>query len=572
MKRKIVLLLVLAALALLLPAALADEMPVPRSYVHLATPAKGERSAPVYSQPKTSSDKLLTLQEGETLEVVGDNGNYYLVLAEGQIGYLPRAKARLYGEPSAQEFPERIDEALAFVDAIPFRKETHLELNGPIHAGDKVDTLYVYLWDERQFTVEQSYIIPLDKPADTIDAGKLKKALNLTKWMGGRKTLTIQGSLDGERVVLFRSPVYISGENSELKNVTALSTAPDSLKDTKLSTAWKQTQNRRTLTVDISPAAEAVLVTLEWNTLPDSVTIELYDANRQLISSETRANGYYNDWISLPEGVATVSLTPEGREVSLSTLRVYADDYSRHGVQRWQEGPEKLDMLLVATHQDDELLFLGGTLADYLDRGAKVNVLYSADCGRMRIREALDGLWTAGLRSYPIFLGLPDKYTMSPTQAEAQWAKYDLQTLLVRAFRRYKPEVIVTQDFNGEYGHGQHKVTVKMTAEGVTLAADPAFDPESAQQYGVWQVKKLYVHSYQENEIVMDWTRPLDDTGVITPLFLTTEAYDKHRTQQAYFSMQNSGRDYDNTRFGLYFTAVGPDEAKNDFLEHINWQ
>ena len=69
----------------------------------------------------------------------------------------------------------------------------------------------------------------------------------------------------------------------------------------------------------------------------------------------------------------------------------------------------------------------------------------------------------------------------------------------------------------------------------------------------------------------MDWNRPLDETGVITPLFLTKEAYDKHRTQQAYFSIQKSDREYDNSRFGLYFTAVGPDEKKNDFLEHIDW-
>ena len=88
-----------------------------------------------------------------------------------------------------------------------------------------------------------------------------------------------------------------------------------------------------------------------------------------------------------------------------------------HAVQTWQESPDKLDLLLVSTHQDDELLFLGGTLADYAARGAKVNVLYTAEGERMRMREALDGLWTAGLRGYPIVLGLPDEMSMSETQA-----------------------------------------------------------------------------------------------------------------------------------------------------------
>ncbi|MBR3105685.1 MAG: PIG-L family deacetylase [Clostridia bacterium] len=557
------------ALAALLPlsAALADEMPVPRSFDTLCSPAKGERSAPVYSQPKTSSDKLMTLSEGETLTVIGYNGKYYLVDADGTTGYVPQGKVKLSGAPSADEIPEAIDPDLALSDPVPFRKETHLELTGSIHADRKLDTVYLYLWNERTFEVEYCFIASLDKPADTVSPSKLKAALNLTKWTGGRKTLTIQGSANGERVVLFRSPAYICGENSEPKNVTAMCSLPDNLRDTKLSTVV-----RGGVTVDIPAAAQAVLLTMEWNVRPDSFTAELFNAAGQLISSETHTTVYYNDWIALTPDACRAVITPMGSDVSLSTVRVYADDYSRHAVQTWQETQEKLDLLLVSTHQDDELLFLGGTLADYLARGARANVLYVAEGERMRMREALNGLWTEGLRNYPIVLGLPDEQSMSLTQAESRWAKYDPQKLLVRAFRQYKPEVIVTQDFNGEYGHGQHKAAVKMTAEGIALAADPNYDPESVQMYGTWQVKKLYVHCYKENQVVMDWNRPLDETGVITPLFLTKEAYDKHRTQQAYFSIQKSDKEYDNSRFGLYFTAVGPDENKNDFLEHIDWQ
>ena len=67
----------------------------------------------------------------------------------------------------------------------------------------------------------------------------------------------------------------------------------------------------------------------------------------------------------------------------------------------------------------------------------------------------------------------------------------------------------------------------------------------------------------------MDWNQPLDDTGVITPLFLATEGYDKHRSQHAYFSMQRDGTHYDNTLFGLCRSTVGPDVEGNDFLENI---
>ena len=94
--------LITAAL-LAMGAALADEMPVPRSFDTLCSPAKGERSAPVYSQPKTSSEKLMTLSEGETLTVIGDNGKYYLVDVDGKTGYVPYAKVKLSAAPGAAE-------------------------------------------------------------------------------------------------------------------------------------------------------------------------------------------------------------------------------------------------------------------------------------------------------------------------------------------------------------------------------------------------------------------------------------------------------------------------------------
>ena len=33
--------------------------------------------------------------------------------------------------------------------------------------------------------------------------------------------------------------------------------------------------------------------------------------------------------------------------------------------------------------------------------------------------------------------------------------------------------------------------------------------------------------------------------------------------------MENDGNRYDNRKFGLYFTTVGPDVKKNDFFENI---
>ncbi len=43
----------------------------------------------------------------------------------------------------------------------------------------------------------------------------------------------------------------------------------------------------------------------------------------------------------------------------------------------------------------------------------------------------------------------------------------------------------------------------------------------------------------------------------------------EHSSQTGAYAVKSHGT-YDNSKFGLYFTTVGEDEAKNDFLEHID--
>ena len=60
------------------------------------------------------------------------------------------------------------------------------------------------------------------------------------------------------------------------------------------------------------------------------------------------------------------------------------------------------------------------------------------------------------------------------------------------------------------------------------------------------------------------------------------EAFEKHKTQydltfridgyKKPLRVEITGTYYENTDFGLYATRVGPDEEKNDFLEHIEME
>ncbi len=108
------------------------------------------------------------------------------------------------------------------------------------------------------------------------------------------------------------------------------------------------------------------------------------------------------------------------------------------------------------------------------------------------------------------------------TVREARDARKGDESLqaVVAVLRRYRYSAVVAHDFEGEYGHAQHKLTADMLAKVVARAADPAYAPDSAEQYGVWQAKKLYVHLYPKNSITMDWTQPLYPDSPVTPILL----------------------------------------------------
>jgi hypothetical protein len=175
-----------------------------------------------------------------------------------------------------------------------------------------------------------------------------------------------------------------------------------------------------------------------------------------------------------------------------------------------------------------------------------------------------------GVRDYPDFINLKDEKVGSVEAGIKLWGGKDkVLSLVVERIRRYKPEVIVTQDLDGEYGHNQHKITARCAKYAIDAAADPSQYPESAQKYGAWQVKKLYHHLYKENALEMDWETPMDALGGKTPLEVAKIGMKEHSSQTGAYAVKSHGT-YDNSKFGLYFTTVGEDEAKNDFLEHID--
>ncbi len=283
-------------------------------------------------------------------------------------------------------------------------------------------------------------------------------------------------------------------------------------------------------------------------------------------------NEYYHTVLALNGIKHFRIIDTSGKRVQfkINDVFVFGEGELPDWVQQWQPTKKKADIMVIAAHPDDELLFFGGTIPVYdVEMNKDVVVVYMSYSNTTRRSELLNGLWSMGIRNYPVIGDFHDTYSSKLEDAYNRWRKDKVFEFIYGVLRRYKPEVVLTHDINGEYGHGAHKLCADAVRECVLHVAERGYDPESLKQWGAWQVKKLYLHLYPENQIVMNWSIPLNSFDGKTGLELAAEAYGYHITQQRTdFKVSDTG-EMSCACFGLVYTLVGPDEKKNDFLEHI---
>lgn len=304
------------------------------------------------------------------------------------------------------------------------------------------------------------------------------------------------------------------------------------------------------------------------------------------------AQGFVHDFLDLEAlfGTAPSSVTldfPNGK-VNLCELYAFSPGQVPGFVQQWEPPSQgQTDLALFSTHGDDEQIFFAGMLPYYAgELGYQVQVVYLTDhrnMTRVRVHEMLNGLWNVGVSSYPVFGRFDDFLTYDREEAYQIFERlgYPRETLLsfvVEQLRRFRPLVAVGHDFKGEYGHGQHMVYADLLSKAVELSADASAFPESAGQYGLWEVPKTYFHLYQEGAITLDWDLPLERFGGLTAFEVTkergfpchaTQQYPVFRRQLYSFSTAAAVDKYNPCAFGLYRSAVGEDAERNDFFENL---
>lgn len=276
--------------------------------------------------------------------------------------------------------------------------------------------------------------------------------------------------------------------------------------------------------------------------------------------------------VALGENCVSAVICCETEQLFMSEISVYSAGTLPENVPVMSPSIEKTDMLIITTHPDDEWLFLGAVYPIFCrEQGHTGTFAYITTPSWGRLHEALNGLYSAGVRNFPYFLGFKDIDRSAPEAQKAEFTEEAVVLSLVRLFRRVRPLVVVTQDpVKGEYGHWQHILGANAAFKAVTLAGDPSYDPETAEEYGVWSPLKLYQHMITDNGIVLDCTSPLSSYGGQNALSVAKAAYKYHKSQQRYsFTPSVKAGNYGDLRlYGLTYSAVGPDTG-NDMFENI---
>lgn len=191
-----------------------------------------------------------------------------------------------------------------------------------------------------------------------------------------------------------------------------------------------------------------------------------------------------------------------------------------------------LTLLCVHPHPDDEAIACGGVLARYTDEGARTHVvtctggeagenLAGIDLGGRglawhRRREMADAIAALGVTGHT-WLGFRDS-GMAGTddnhhpEAFAAVDLYEAAAALARLVRELRPDVVVSDDEHGTYGHPDHVRAHRVTERALAMAADPWWDTGQAP----WSVAKRYVHTLSRGRM---WRihQLLTSQGLVSP-------------------------------------------------------
>lgn len=170
---------------------------------------------------------------------------------------------------------------------------------------------------------------------------------------------------------------------------------------------------------------------------------------------------------------------------------------------------DRLSLLAVFAHPDDETFGTGGTLAKYVAEGVSVALVCATrgEAGEiyapsLATRDTLAQVRENELRCALDILGVPTLRFLDYVDGQLSSADFqEAEGRVVRAIRELRPDVIFTFGPDGVYGHPDHIAISRLTTAAFDSAADPTRFPDHlAQGLKPHQAKKLYYRAVSRQQ------------------------------------------------------------------------
>lgn len=238
-----------------------------------------------------------------------------------------------------------------------------------------------------------------------------------------------------------------------------------------------------------------------------------------------------------------------------------------------------LTLMAVHAHPDDESIGTGGVLARYADEGLRTvlvtctggevgeiahpDLASQHNLGEVRRRELEAACRILGVSQLHL-LGYRDSGMAGTTDNEhpASFHQAPLDEAvgrLVRLIRAERPQVLVTYDENGFYGHPDHIRANRISVAGCEAAADPDRYPEVGEP---WQISKLYYTAVARSTLG-SFAQRLREAGIRPPLEeLEASQPDFGTPDELVTTVVDTSREVARKRSALlaHATQMGPEE------------
>jgi len=536
----------------------------------------GQHETNVRRGPGTNYGVITGMKPGETCRVLGEENGWYQIDFKGRIGYI---SAGYLSTRTYEELVEIIVEPPLNVQLVQadlpraIVRGAAFSLEGTIQSNNPLTGVVVTVYDLRSMTVEMSASAALTYEAHVTDYDlhDMDEDLGFRRLTAGEKRLNITVYSTNEEKVVIDEEFYVLGEFATMNGITgqceirANAGNAGRAADGRYNTVWQGAAPGDMLTVSVPEGHVSETLTLEWEKSPASFEV-LLDGRTITVANEERLIHF-----NLPtDGAKKISIRVSNAQDALCELRVYEQGRTPEILQNWKNPDEGADMMVIAARPGEEFLYFGGAIPQAISEGKSVVVVYMTDCGRERAAEAMNALWAIGVRTHPIFLNLSNSTRSSYEETMESWGLENTYELLVEALRRCKPDVVLTHEIEGENGDNQRKLTCTALRRAVLLATDSGVYPESSVKYGVWDVKKTYIHRYEGNVLTLDPDVRMESLNGWTLRERITMAFSKYRSLLNDYALSDGER-FDPYTYGIIrSTTEKADTEKTGFFENID--